>query len=169
MTTPRTPKEQMMENKSQVSTTQTLEQTQGGVNLNASKAIRKAEEKKRRKETRKADWEKLLKSRPDEKAINPKDEEEIRIARATLGTFHLKTAADYVVPEHLRSNTKQKRRQIAFLAQEIYARKKTFNKKVRLARDEKVALREAVLKLAQDLPRMQKMLPPAEHKSPPKV
>ena len=55
-----------------------------------------------RKERRKAEWQKLLKSRPDEKYINPKDEEEIRIARATLGTFHLKTGADYVVPEHLR-------------------------------------------------------------------
>jgi len=42
------------------------------VNLNASKAIRKAEEKKQRKEKRKAEWEILLKSRPDDKYINPK-------------------------------------------------------------------------------------------------
>ena len=103
--TPRTPQDGQTDSQSQTSNIQgTQEGTIGTakIDFSASKAIRKAEEKKLRKERRKAEWEKLLKSRPDEKYINPKDEEEIRIARATLGTFHLKTGADYVVPEHLR-------------------------------------------------------------------
>ena len=59
-----------------------------------------------------------------------KDEQEIRTARATLGNFQLKTSSDYVVPEHLRSNTKQKKRRIAAITLNIYETKKVFNEKV---------------------------------------
>ena len=72
---------------------------------------------------------KLMKEKPNEKYNNPQDEEEIRVAKATLGYFHLKTSSDYVVPEHLRSNTRQKRRKIANMTIQIYNQKKVFNEK----------------------------------------
>ncbi|CAG5111754.1 Oidioi.mRNA.OKI2018_I69.chr2.g6028.t1.cds [Oikopleura dioica] len=135
----------------------------------ASRAQRKAEEKKARKEKRKREWEELMKQKPDDNRINPKDEEEIRIAKKTLGYFHLKTSKDYIVPDHLRSNTNQKKRQIALLSQEIFRRKETFNKKVRAGRDEKIAIRKDLLKLCEKVKELEAILPEEEHKIPPAI
>ena len=95
------------------------------------------------------EWKKLTQWKLNSKIF--KDEAEIRIAKATLGNFHLKTAADYVVPEHLRCNTKQKRRQIAFLTKEIHSRKVKFNKKVRQARNKKIEIRESIIQLSDSI------------------
>nr|AAS21445.1 hypothetical protein FLJ31910-like protein [Oikopleura dioica] len=135
----------------------------------ASRAQRKAEEKKARKEKRKREWEELMKQKPDDNTINPKDEEEIRIAKKTLGYFHLKTSKDYIVPDHLRSNTNQKKRQIALLSQEIFRRKETFNKKVRAGRDEKIAIRKDLLNLCEKIKELEAILPEEEHKIPPAI
>ena len=92
-----------------------------------------------------------MKEKPNEKYNNPQDEEEIRVAKATLGYFHLKTSSDYVVPEHLRSNTRQKRRKIANMTIQIYNQKKVFNEKVRKARDEKIAIRSEIISLTDQI------------------
>ena len=92
-----------------------------------------------------------MKEKPNEKYNNPQDEEEIRVAKATLGYFHLKTSSDYVVPEHLRSNTRQKRRKIANMTIQIYNQKKVFNEKVRTARNEKIAIRSEIISLTDQI------------------
>ena len=69
--------------------------------------------------------------------------------------FQLKTSSDYVVPEHLRSNTRQKRRKISLLTVEIYEKKKMFNEKVKRARDEKIKIREYTLGVTEELATLQ--------------
>ena len=101
---------------------------------------------------------KLMKEKPSEKYNNPQDEEEIRVAKATLGYFHLKTSSDYVVPEHLRSNTRQKRRKIANMTIQIYNQKKVFNEKVRKARDEKIAIRSEIISLTDQISKVSSRL-----------
>merc|ERR1719285_239198 len=137
--------------------------------MDLTRAQRKALEKKRRKAKRAKEWERLMKEQPDEKYKNPKDEEEIRVARATLGMFQLKTSSDYVVPEHMRSSTRQKRRRISLLTLQIYQKKKAFNEKVRRARDEKRAIRENALEVTEILAGLQRQLPKHEHRSPPSI
>jgi hypothetical protein len=124
-----------------------------------SRAQRKAEELKRRKEKRKKEWARLMKEKPDQRYENPQDEQEIRTARATLGNFQLKTSSDYVVPEHLRSNTKQKKRRIAAITLNIYETKKVFNEKVRTARNEKIEIRKDVIRLTDQIKNLEKKLP----------
>ena len=99
-----------------------------------------------------------MKEKPNEKYNNPQDEEEIRVAKATLGYFHLKTSSDYVVPEHLRSNTRQKRRKIANMTIQIYNQKKVFNEKVRKARDEKIAIRSEIISLTDQISKVSSRL-----------
>ena len=137
--------------------------------LDLTRAQRKALEKKRRKAKRAQEWERLMKEMPDEKYKNPKDEEEIRVARATLGMFQLKTSSDYVVPEHMRSSTRQKRRRISMLTLQIYQKKKAFNEKVRKARDEKRDIKQHAINVTDQLGELQRHLPKHEHRSPPSI
>ena len=57
----------------------------------------------------------MYKSKPDEQFEDPADVAAIREAQANMGDFKLKTAPDYVVPEHLRMDTEKKRYQILVL------------------------------------------------------
>ena len=57
----------------------------------------------------------MLRNKPDENYEDPADVAAIREAQAHMGDFKLKTAPDYVVPEHLRMDTEKKRFQILTL------------------------------------------------------
>ena len=60
----------------------------------------------------------MYKNKPDENYEDPADVAAIKDAQSHMGDFKLKTAPDYVVPEHLRMDTEKKRFQILTL-QEI--------------------------------------------------
>ena len=55
------------------------------------------------------------------------------------------------------------------LTKHIHKKKETFNRKVRQARDEKIALRDAIVALTKEMPKMQKLLAPENHRSPPAI
>ena len=57
----------------------------------------------------------MYKSKPDENYEDPADVAAIKDAQAHMGDFKLKTAPDYVVPEHLRIDTEKKRFQMLVL------------------------------------------------------
>ena len=57
----------------------------------------------------------MLKGKPDENYEDPADVAAIKEAQANIGDFKLKTAPDYVVPEHLRIDTEKKRMQMLVL------------------------------------------------------
>ena len=55
------------------------------------------------------------------------------------------------------------------LTKHIHKKKETFNRKVRQARDEKISLRDAILELTNKMPKMQKLIPSENHRSPPAI
>lgn len=57
----------------------------------------------------------MYKNKPDENYEDPEDVAAIDQAKTNMGDFKLKTAANYVVPEHLRMDTERKRKQILSL------------------------------------------------------
>ncbi len=52
-------------------------------------------------------WTELLASKPDENYEDPADVAAIRAARDNMGDYKLKSALDYVVPDHLRMNAEK--------------------------------------------------------------
>lgn len=65
-------------------------------------------------------WNELYKSRPDDNYEDPKDVEDIEIAKKEMGDFKLKSAPDYMVPKHLRVDTDKKRVQMIKLEYEVF-------------------------------------------------
>ena len=64
-------------------------------------------------------WEELYGSKPDNKGEDPEEARLLELARENLGDYKLKTASDYVVPEHQRTTTKSKRRQLMMLRAQV--------------------------------------------------
>ena len=62
----------------------------------------------------------MYKSRPDENYEDPKDVEDIEVAKKEMGDFKLKSAPDYMVPKHLRVDTDKKRVQMIKLEYEVF-------------------------------------------------
>jgi len=54
-------------------------------------------------------WETLLESKPDEQYDDPEALAAIKEAQENMGDYKLKSASDYVVPDHLRMNTEKAR------------------------------------------------------------
>ncbi len=57
--------------------------------------------------------------KPDAKSDDPNETEALKQAQANMGDYKLKTASDYVVPEHQRVTTKSKRRQLILLRKQV--------------------------------------------------
>lgn len=62
----------------------------------------------------------MYKNRPDDNYEDPKDVEDIEIAKKEMGDFKLKSAPDYMVPKHLRVDTDKKRVQMIKLEYEVF-------------------------------------------------
>ena len=60
-----------------------------------------------------------MKEKPSDDYEDPRDVAEIKYALEHMGDFKLKTAANYVVPEHLRMNTARKLVQLATLQEQV--------------------------------------------------
>ena len=54
-------------------------------------------------------WEELYSRKPDDDYEDPGDVAAIKEAQENMGDYKLKTAADYVVPDHLRMNVDKAR------------------------------------------------------------
>ena len=69
------------------------------------RALQKLEERKRKREKRRQEWNELYAERPDDTYESPIDVAAIKEAKENIGDYKLKSADDYVVPDHLRMNT----------------------------------------------------------------
>lgn len=58
------------------------------------------------------------------------NQENIKNARATFGTFNLKMSHDYEVPENMQINSQKKRQQMVLLEGSIHKLKVDFNTKI---------------------------------------
>ena len=60
-------------------------------------------------------WSDLYATKPDDDYEDPDDIEAIREAKVNMGDYKLKTADNYVVPDHLRMNVEKARGRLLVL------------------------------------------------------
>ncbi|XP_075252601.1 cilia- and flagella-associated protein 44-like isoform X3 [Convolutriloba macropyga] len=106
------------------------EDKSGKVDEKAAKALGKMEKQRQRRLARQRQWEELYKEKPSDDFEDPRDVAEIKYALEHIGDFKLKTAANYVVPEHLRMNTARKLVQLMLLQEKMYSKKRAFNERL---------------------------------------
>ncbi|KAL7678951.1 putative WD40/YVTN repeat-like-containing domain superfamily, WD40-repeat-containing [Plasmopara halstedii] len=105
-----------------------------------SKSVHGFEARKRLRTERKMKLSRWQSSKPSDDADDPRDVVAIAFAQRNMGDYKLKTAADYVVPEHQRVNAVKKLRQMALLEEDLFSSRLRFNAKVLELRDLKVQL-----------------------------
>lgn len=64
-------------------------------------------------------WEELYSSKPDDQYEDPADVAAIHEAKENMGDYKLKTALDYVVPDHLRMNVEKARGRLLVLKDQV--------------------------------------------------
>ncbi|KAK3541496.1 hypothetical protein QTP86_027240, partial [Hemibagrus guttatus] len=131
------------------------------------KAVEKAEKARAKIEQRTREWDELYAAKPSEDHEDPEDIRAIQLAKENLGDFKLKTAKDFIVPEHRRMNVEKKIAQMDELEEQIYQRKNQMNAHVLALRDSKVALVSQFRSHVRQLLAVQKLLPPEKHRPPP--
>ncbi|KAG2530003.1 hypothetical protein JM16_001685 [Phytophthora kernoviae] len=117
----------------------------------SSKSVHGFEARKRLRTERKERLAHWMDSKPGEDADDPRDVVAIAFAQRNVGDYKLKTAPNYVVPEHQRVNAVKKLRQMALLEESLYAARLRFNSKVLELRELKVQL---ITELRRDQERM---------------
>jgi hypothetical protein len=60
-------------------------------------------------------WNELYDGKPDDNYEDPADVSAIKEAQENMGDYRLKTADDYVVPDHLRMNAEKARNRLLIL------------------------------------------------------
>ncbi|XP_078590601.1 cilia- and flagella-associated protein 44-like isoform X5 [Branchiostoma floridae x Branchiostoma japonicum] len=144
-------------------------QLTGRLGEKVAKALRKAEQAKKRREKRQTEWDALLSNKPDENYEDPQDLADIKNAQENMGDVKLKTAKDYTVPEHLRMNAEKKRNQLIVLRGLIHHQKELFNRRVYALRQEKIGVIEEIQQHVSALEALQSQLAPGNRKGLPPV
>ncbi|XP_064651335.1 cilia- and flagella-associated protein 44-like isoform X2 [Lineus longissimus] len=130
----------------------------GSMGERITKALNKVEEKKRKRAQRRAQWNELYGSKPDDNYEDPADVAAIREAQENMGDYKLKTADDYVVPDHLRMNAEKARNRLLILKDLIHQHKYDFNQKFLALRDKKIQIIEEIKEIVIKLTKVQKKL-----------
>ena len=60
-------------------------------------------------------WEELYSGKPDDQYEDPGDVKAIKEAQENMGDYKLKSASDYVVPDHLRMNVDKAKQRLLVL------------------------------------------------------
>nr|KAG5708675.1 hypothetical protein BaRGS_034892 [Batillaria attramentaria] len=141
----------------------------GSMGERINKALSKVEEKKKKRAVRRAMWEELYSSKPDDNYEDPADVLAIREAKENMGDYKLKTARDYVVPDHLRMNVEKARGRLLILKDQIHEYKYDFNVRLLALRDKKIRIIEEIRDVVNQLVKVQTRLDPNKCKSVPPI
>ncbi|XP_030833850.1 cilia- and flagella-associated protein 44 isoform X2 [Strongylocentrotus purpuratus] len=141
----------------------------GRLGEKVNKALQKAEKVKQKRTARAKQWNELNKSKPPEDYEDPADVSAIKEAQDHMGDFKLKTAKDYVVPEHLRMNALKKRNQLLTLEELIHTHKMQINRRVIRLRDKKVSMIQEIKTILEELEDIQSSLQQEQTKPVPEL
>jgi hypothetical protein len=133
------------------------------------KALAKVDEKKKKRAARQEQWDKLLMSKPDPDHEDPAELAAIKDAEEHMGDYKLKSAHDYVVPDHLRMNTEKARYKLLILKEQIYSRKHGFNSRLISLRDKKIRIVGQIRDLVAEVKHLQSVIGPELSKPIPAV
>ncbi|XP_026153925.1 cilia- and flagella-associated protein 44 isoform X2 [Mastacembelus armatus] len=131
------------------------------------KAAEKAEQARAKLEKRKQEWAQLYAEKPDENWEDPQVVQAIQEAKENIGDLKLKSAKDFTVPKHLRTNAEKKRRELRDLELKIREKQTEMNRRILALRDSKVHLVSQLRAKAQQLQRVQQRLASHLHRPPP--
>ncbi|XP_052060229.1 cilia- and flagella-associated protein 44-like isoform X9 [Mytilus californianus] len=149
-----------------VTTTTTLK---GSMGERISKALGKVEEKKKKRAQRRAQWDDLYSTKPEDDFEDPNDVASIKEAKDNMGYFNLKTAKDYIVPDHLRMNVEKARGRLLVLKDLIHEYKYNFNLKLLSLRDKKIQIIEEIKDVVCNLKEVRQKLDDTNRKTIPPV
>ncbi|XP_046572732.1 cilia- and flagella-associated protein 44-like isoform X2 [Haliotis rubra] len=141
----------------------------GSMGERITKALKKVEEKKKKRAARRAQWEDLYIQKPDDDYEDPADVSGIKEAKENMGDYKLKTAPDYVVPDHLRMNVEKARGRLLVLKDLIHEHKYNFNVKLLALRDKKIRIIEDIHNHVHQLHNVQTRLSPDRHQPIPAI
>ncbi|XP_065931883.1 cilia- and flagella-associated protein 44 isoform X1 [Magallana gigas] len=141
----------------------------GSMGERINKALYKVEEKKQKRAARRAQWEELYNTKPDDDYEDPADVAAIKEAKDNMGDYKLKTAKDYVVPDHLRMNVEKARGRLLILKDLIHEHKYNFNLRLLKIRDKKLSVIEEIRELVANLEDVQSHLGRDKHKKIPPI
>ncbi|XP_052720233.1 cilia- and flagella-associated protein 44-like isoform X2 [Crassostrea angulata] len=141
----------------------------GSMGERINKALYKVEEKKQKRAARRAQWEELYNTKPDDDYEDPADVAAIKEAKDNMGDYKLKTAKDYVVPDHLRMNVEKARGRLLILKDLIHEHKYNFNLRLLKIRDKKLSVIEEIRELVANLEDVQSHLARDKHKKIPPI
>ncbi|KAK6963908.1 cilia- and flagella-associated protein 44 [Biomphalaria glabrata] len=110
----------------------------GSVGERVINALQKIEDKKKKRAYRKSQWQDLYSSQPDDNYEDPRDVAAIKEAQENMGDYKLKTAVDYVVPDHLRMNVEKAQTRLILIKDLIHEYKFDFNVRLLALRDRKI-------------------------------
>ena len=102
------------------------------------------QERKNNRAKRQAEMAALVAEKIDDTYQNADHTAEIKYATENMGYFKLKTADDFVVPEHQRVNAEKKRREMVLLETSVYKIKMGFNERFLALRALKARIIEGV-------------------------
>ena len=122
-------------------------QNQGQKKKKKTEAELKREERTRAREERKRELERHEKEEGKFNQEDPKDLEQLEIAKNTYGDYKLKMSPDYIVPERERVNAEKKRQQMILLENSIFNLKVDFNKNLE---DLKLKRKTEIIELAKE-------------------
>ncbi|CAG5122902.1 unnamed protein product, partial [Candidula unifasciata] len=135
----------------------------GSMGERIKNALQKLEDKEKKRAARKVQWDELYASKPHDDYEDPEDTAAIKEAQENMGDYKLKTAADYVVPDHLRMNVDKARGRLLILQEMIHKYKQDFNKRLLALRDKKVRLIAEIRDIMNQLHDIQTKLDPEHH------
>ncbi|XP_054613707.1 cilia- and flagella-associated protein 44-like [Dunckerocampus dactyliophorus] len=131
------------------------------------KAAEKAKQAQAKIEKRKQEWDKLYAEKPKKNCEDPRDVQAICEAKENIGDLKLKTDKDFTVPKHLRMSADRKKAEIKDLEDNIREKQTEMNREIWALRDCKLHLVAKLQVQAQQLQRVQKLLPSHLHRHPP--
>ncbi|KAK6165219.1 hypothetical protein SNE40_023570 [Patella caerulea] len=123
----------------------------GSMGERVTKALQKVEEKKKKRAARRSQWSELYETKPADDYEDPADVAKIKHAQQNMGDYKLKTAKDYVVPDHLRMNVEKARGRLLVLKDLIHEYRYDFNVKLLALRDKKIRTIEEITDLTVQL------------------
>ncbi|KAH9503837.1 Cilia- and flagella-associated protein 44 [Bulinus truncatus] len=135
----------------------------GSVGERIMNALQKIEDKKRKRAYRKSQWEELYSSKPDDNYEDPMDVAAIKEAQENMGDYKLKTAKDYVVPDHLRMNVEKAQWRLIIIKDLIHQYKYDFNVRLLALRDKKIQVINEIKNIVAQLKEIHSHLDPERH------
>ncbi|CAH8582329.1 unnamed protein product [Schistosoma rodhaini] len=135
----------------------------GARGLRIAQKLNLLEESKRKRDVRRAQWKQLEAMRPADDYEDPRDIQEIQLAKEKIGDYKLKSATNYVIPESMKLNTSEVKHKLLNLVDHVFKLSHEFNVSLLELRNKKMKIIENLKKIDKQLDHINGNLPLNEY------